>query len=64
MKITVDRDICEAQAVCMKVCPEVFFVGDDDLLQILVADVAPAQHRQVREATLRCPKQALGIIED
>ena len=34
MKIVVDYDRCEANAVCMQVCPEVFEVKDDDNLYL------------------------------
>ena len=34
MKIKVDYDLCEANALCMKACPEVFTVDDDDNLNL------------------------------
>ena len=34
MKVVVDFDLCEANAVCMKVCPEVFEVDENDFLII------------------------------
>ena len=34
MKIAVDYDLCEANAVCMRKAPEVFRVDDDDNLDI------------------------------
>ena len=30
MKVKVDFDLCEANAVCMDVAPELFMVDDDD----------------------------------
>ena len=30
MQIIIDYDRCEANAICMKVCPEVFEVREDD----------------------------------
>ncbi len=35
MKIVVDYDLCEANAVCMEQAPEVFKVDDEDNLHIL-----------------------------
>ena len=32
MKILVDTDLCEANAICMGCCPEVFRVEEDDTL--------------------------------
>ena len=43
MKIVVDYDLCEANAVCMDVCPECFRVEDDDTLTILVENPGDVQ---------------------
>ena len=37
MKVLVDYDLCEANAVCMEECPEVFRVSDEDKLVLLQA---------------------------
>ena len=34
-KVVVDFDLCEANAVCMGIAPEVFEVADDDVLHVL-----------------------------
>ena len=61
MRIAVDRDLCEGNAVCMKVCPEVFVVGDDDQAQLLIEDLGEDLREQVEAAVRRCPRQALAI---
>jgi ferredoxin len=63
MKIVVDYDRCEANAICMKVAPDVFRVDDDDALHVLVEHPSDAQLPDVREAVRRCPKQALALVE-
>ena len=35
MKIVVDFDLCESNAVCMQIAPDVFEVRDDDFLYVL-----------------------------
>ncbi len=35
MKVVVDFDLCESNAVCMGIAPEVFEVREDDFLYIL-----------------------------
>ena len=40
-KVIVDYDLCESNAMCMDVAPEVFELDDDDYLQVL--DEAPAE---------------------
>lgn len=61
MKIAVDYDLCESNAICMQIMPEVFEVRDDDFLYVL--DESPAdQHRaRVEECVSRCPKQAISV---
>ncbi len=61
MKIVVDYDLCEANAVCMDVCPECFRVEEDDSLTVLVEQPGEALRGKVEEAVRLCPRQALSI---
>ena len=61
MKVIVDYDLCEANAVCMDVCPEVFKVDEDDNLHILMDDIPEDLRSKVEEAVRLCPRQALRI---
>ena len=63
MKIRIDYDLCEGNAVCMKVAPEVFTVGDDDRAQLLVTSPGEDLRAKVDAAVRRCPRQALSIEE-
>ena len=38
MKVVVDYDLCEANALCMDCCPEVFRVEEDDTLTVLIEE--------------------------
>lgn len=64
MKVVVDFDLCESNAVCMDVCPEVFKVDDDDNLQILMEEPPENLRGQVEEAVRLCPRQAISIQEE
>jgi ferredoxin len=64
MKVVVDRDLCEANQVCMRLVPEVFRVDDDDHLHILIESVEPGLRDRVHKAVRACPRQALSIVED
>jgi ferredoxin len=64
MKISVDYDLCEANAVCMKLAPEVFKVDDQDNLHILQENPPEALRAKMKEAVRLCPRQALSILED
>jgi ferredoxin len=61
MKVMVDTELCEANAVCMEQCEEVFRVNEDDTLTILVSEVPERLRSQVEEAVRLCPRQALRI---
>jgi ferredoxin len=53
MRVVVDFDLCESNALCMAAAPEVFEVRDDDFLYVL--------DEKVELAVQRCPKQAIKI---
>jgi ferredoxin len=61
MKVVVDYDLCEANAVCMKHCPEVFRVEEDDTLTVLLDEVPKEFQDKAREAERLCPRQAIRL---
>ncbi len=62
-RVVVDYDLCESNAVCMAILPEVFEVRDDDNLYVLDPSPADGLRAKVEEAVARCPKQAISIAE-
>ncbi|HMG45757.1 MAG TPA: ferredoxin [Acidimicrobiales bacterium] len=63
-QVVVDFDLCESNARCMEVAPEVFEVRDDDFLYVLQERPPEELRAQVEEAVRRCPKAAISIAED
>ncbi|MGB9308836.1 MAG: ferredoxin [Mycobacterium sp.] len=63
MKIEVDCGLCESNGVCMGIIPEVFQLGDDDMLTVLQPEVTPENEELVRDAVRQCPRQAISITE-
>jgi ferredoxin len=61
MRVVVDYDLCESNAICMAVAPEVFEVDDDDNLNLLQEEPPEELRAKVEEAVRRCPKQALAL---
>jgi ferredoxin len=61
MRVVVDFDLCESNAVCMATAPEVFEVRDDDFLYILQENPPESLRAKVTEAVQRCPKQAISL---
>ncbi|MFA9563431.1 MAG: ferredoxin [Acidimicrobiales bacterium] len=64
MRVVVDYDLCESNAVCMGIMPDVFEVRDDDFLYVLNETPAEDQRDKLEEAVRRCPKQAIAIADD
>ena len=64
MRVVVNRTLCESNAVCARLVPEVFVVDDDDRLQIKQEQPPPVLRERVEQAVRRCPKLALSIVED
>jgi len=61
MKVIVDFDRCESNAVFMGIAPEVFEVRDDDFLYILQEEPPESMRPKLEEAVRLCPKQAISI---
>jgi ferredoxin len=63
MRVVVDWESCESNALCMAAAPEVFEVRDDDLLYVLDEEPGEELRAKVEQAVRSCPKAALSIIE-
>ncbi|EFV90384.1 MULTISPECIES: ferredoxin [Dietzia] len=60
MRIIVDPDRCEGQAVCVGLAPAVFELGDDDEVVRVIVDEVPEEHeKRARKAVAKCPMAAL-----
>lgn len=60
-KVVVDFELCEANAICMGIIPEVFHLDDQDYLHLLTDDVTPDNEQRIRDAVRQCPRQAISI---
>ena len=63
-KIVVDYELCESNAVCMKLAPEVFRVDDDDKLHLIVERPGDELLAKVEQAVRRCPRAALSLVDE
>ena len=61
MRVIVDYDLCESNALCMSACPEVFEVRDDDNLYLLQEQPSEDLRDKVMAAVRACPKAALVV---
>ena len=63
MQVSVDRDLCEANGICAGILPEVFDLGDDDVLDITQPSPPEDLREKVELAVVRCPRQALTLTD-
>ena len=61
MRVVVDFDLCESNALCMQAAPEVFEVRDDDNLYLLQEEPPEELRSRVEAAAIACPKYAITI---
>ena len=66
MKIIVDRELCEANAIVNSIDQAqilIFRVEEDDTLTILKEEIPTHLERRARDAVRLCPRQALQVID-
>jgi len=64
VRIVVNYDLCESNAVCMTIAPEIFEVRDDDFLYVLDETPPEELRDKVNQAVMACPKQAISLVDD
>jgi ferredoxin len=64
MKIKVDYDLCESNALCEAMAPEVFEVDDNDDLQLKTDETTDDNIENVGRAVAACPRAAISLVED
>lgn len=62
MKVEVDFDKCESNAVCMAIAPDVFQVRADNFLYILQEEPPEEIRESCERAADSCPTGAITIV--
>ena len=58
MTVEVDRDLCEANGLCVAAAPEVFELDNDEELVIRQPSADAGLAKRVRVAVASCPRTA------
>jgi ferredoxin len=59
MRVEVDRDRCEGNAVCVGIAPDLFDLDDQDYA-VVTSDPVPADQEDLAEQSIaECPRAAL-----
>jgi ferredoxin len=62
MRVIVDFARCDGHGECVEACPEVFAMGDDDDVVVLLDPHPRASlHEKLADAVAVCPKAAIRI---
>ncbi|MGB3484128.1 MAG: ferredoxin [Mycobacterium sp.] len=59
MRVEVDRDRCEGNAVCVGIAPDLFDLDDDDYAVVKVDNIPPDQEHLAEQSVVECPRAAL-----
>jgi ferredoxin len=62
MRIQVDTDRCTGHGVCESIADDIFEVGEDGVVHLLVEGVDETRRADVESAVAECPTQALSIV--
>lgn len=61
MKVVVDKTRCSSIGLCEATAADIFEIGADGALHILVDDIPEARRVDLEQACENCPTQALAI---
>jgi ferredoxin len=61
MRALVNKAACCGYALCVEICPEVYKLGDDAMVEILLDPVPPELAGRVQRAVDECPQSALTV---
>jgi ferredoxin len=61
LKVIVDQELCEANALCVAAAPEVFELDGDDQLHVLQEQPPESLCNKIEKAVRLCPKGALSL---
>jgi len=61
MKLVVNRELCEANGVCVQLAPQAFELDDRDVLHLRIAAPRDEAERDAFDRAVRsCPRAALS----
>ena len=63
MKVVVDYTKCSSIGLCEAVASDIFSIGPDGALHILLEDISEDCRTDLEQACENCPTQALSIEE-
>jgi ferredoxin len=62
MRVAVDFELCESNAICCGLVPSVFEIDDDEMLHVVEEPDDPDLVPDLEAAVRACPKQAISLV--
>ncbi len=59
VRVIVDHDRCEGNAVCVGIAPDIFDLDDEDYAVVKTDPIPPEQEHLAEQAIAECPRAAL-----
>jgi ferredoxin len=59
VRVIVDRDRCEGNAVCLGIAPDIFDLDDEDYAVVKIDPIPSDQEDLAEQAIVECPRAAL-----
>ena len=63
MRVVVDRDRCEGNAVCVGIAPDLFTLDDDDYVMVTKNPIPADEEALAEQAIAECPRAALTRLD-
>jgi ferredoxin len=60
MRVVVDRDRCEGNAICVGIAPELFQLDDDEYADVATDPIPADKEALAEQAIADCPRAALS----
>jgi ferredoxin len=60
VRVIVDRDRCEGNAVCMGIAPDIFELDDEDYAVVKTDPIPEGREELAEQAIAECPRAALS----
>ncbi len=60
MRVAVDRDRCEGNAICVGIAPDLFELDEDEYVRVTVDPIPADREELALQAIADCPRAALS----
>jgi ferredoxin len=60
MRVVVDRDRCEGNALCVRYAPAVFELDDDEYATVIADPIPAGEEANAERSVVECPRAAIS----